>query len=192
MGGSPMASKPPHPQTSSMKTFRRTAEEIQIGVISDMHLSPKYDPEISNMTRCQNIPTAHKDITIAPYGRKGCDSPISLVTSSLQQMKLIIEHPDAILYPGDLLGHEIPLPPGSTVTQEHFMLVEDTARTAINLMVRNYQNTPIIFTFGNDDLLIHNEIPKAQNLTLKHKFYELYYDLWIRNVHANREMVFNT
>ena len=62
--------------------------------VSDMHLDVYYNRSTSTKSFCRSIPNTRNVTPTAapfdgPYGRVGCDSPIALVKSSLDFMKIL-------------------------------------------------------------------------------------------------------
>merc|ERR1712137_994425 len=99
--------------------------------LSDWHIDPYYNPDLTPDTYCQNqteiiinstIPDSyyrqrdHLDMnnnTILPnfdYGQYGCDAPIALAQEALQAMMQVLPNPDFVIYSGDMSGHHLPTP----------------------------------------------------------------------------------
>lgn len=65
----------------------------------------------------------------APLGRLGCDPPLALFESFLQQMKdTESQQLDFILMPGDFVAHGIPLEP-TDPTVGDYNLLKETLKT---------------------------------------------------------------
>lgn len=58
--------------------------QLRIGIISDVHVNPDYDPDIGSENQCKRSQVKNlKDQTVpkALLGRLGCDPPVSLVNT---------------------------------------------------------------------------------------------------------------
>ena len=127
--------------------------------LSDFHYDPIYDPEITGKDHCAcNRLESRCAKTFAkkkaPYGRKGCDSPMKLIRSALQAAGSVIPSPDLIVSTGDMVRHHSDVLPEKNriynIFEEVFsaiMAVYDvgTTKTAFHLPLEIAQ------TYGNDD-----------------------------------------
>ncbi len=76
-------------------TTAAVAQAIKFSMLSDIHISPKYDPLVNNTCACiktcekidRNEIDSIKQSTIsAPFGRLYCDSPEALAEAFLQKL----------------------------------------------------------------------------------------------------------
>ena len=89
------------------------ARELRVGVVSDAHIMPNYDPYMNNSCYCtvgctmENIhlnPLFYTD-QYAPLGRIFCDSPPQLVDSMLEKLQREAPDLDVLFVTGDIVGH---------------------------------------------------------------------------------------
>jgi hypothetical protein len=144
---------------------------LRIGLISDAHIDIYYQPNVpylSSVIACHDLihnGTTTKDI--ANYGRKKCDSPIELFNSALTHLKTA--QPDVLLYAGDMVSH---LPKSWEETKQIMKL-------GVNAVINTFSNIPVLFTFGNDDVVDDYQVP---NTAFKTEYYTAIYDYWIGSV----------
>ena len=94
------------------------ASALKVGVVSDLHLNPVYDPTTSKKS-CGRKTTFNIDSEVvkkfveltssdnAPLARLGCDATHTLVDYVLQTLKKLDSDVDFITLNGDLIGHGI-------------------------------------------------------------------------------------
>ena len=64
------------------------SKQVKFGVLTDIHLSPNYQPDIDvGKTWCDAGEGEKKADKMAYFGRPGCDSPKLLVESLMKQMR---------------------------------------------------------------------------------------------------------
>jgi hypothetical protein len=158
--------------------------ELEIGIITDVHLDLEYDPYIPSSKYCHNSDVRTDEV--AHFGRQGCDSSYRLMKSTISQMKEITPQPDLILVPGDLSSHQIPLHETSPFKSENWELMKNTVKNLTFSLRDEFQETPLIFSIGNNDVLWHYQVPKKD---FKKEFYQFYYDTWITQIPANARAV---
>jgi hypothetical protein len=88
---------------------------LKIAVMSDIHIQPYYDPDISNLYACNPLDPDHPFDWIrkhmlndshAPLGRLFCDPPAVLTESFMKKIALE-EKPDVLIVAGDIIGHKL-------------------------------------------------------------------------------------
>jgi len=86
-----------------------------IGVFGDAHLDIDYQPDIPIIDMDNNchdlIQAGVRTKDIANFGRRGCDSPLTLVKTTLLQMSNASKNFDVLLYVGDMASHHLPVYP---------------------------------------------------------------------------------
>jgi len=145
--------------------------------VSDMHLDVYYNKSTSTKSFCRSIPnTLNVTPTAAPfegpYGRVGCDSPSTLVKSSLDFMKSLSRNGKNIkffVFSGDQVAHLLEKGfVNGTVADRVFSTLGDTARAMKNA----FSEIPILPSIGNNDLLGDYILPKNKS------YYERLLSIW--------------
>lgn len=88
------------------------AEKIKIGVMTDIHLQPGYKPDLATSQYCMNHTDGSEDTKttdMAYFGRLGCDVPYKMVEALMAKMAADNSDMKALLIPGDIIGHTIPV-----------------------------------------------------------------------------------
>jgi hypothetical protein len=164
-----------------VKSIRR--KRFTVSVVGDIHLDLNYDPTVNPDSFCQVGGT--KSSTVAPYGRHGCDSPYSLLKSTLEEMKTRNPNPDLIVVPGDIVTHIIPSLSHNFTLEKYESLKEVIANSTKEIAL-NFPKVPVIFTQGNDDYVVNYQVP---NKTYKRDFYSFAYKKVIKEIEANKAYV---
>ena len=88
------------------------ASAFNIGVLSDIHILPIYDPNVNNTCYCsancpalQNISPLLQSNDYAPLGRLNCDPPQDLTEAAIQRLKQEQPNLDLLIVTGDIVGH---------------------------------------------------------------------------------------
>jgi hypothetical protein len=94
-------------------TFAMTiylAKGWKAGVLSDVHVEPNYQQNITADTKCilNEKKVVYTD-QFAPYGRLGCDIPVGTLELVLKRMSEKEKKLDVLFMPGDFIGHTIPI-----------------------------------------------------------------------------------
>eukprot|EP00826_Nyctotherus_ovalis_P042514 TRINITY_DN437_c0_g1_i2.p1 TRINITY_DN437_c0_g1~~TRINITY_DN437_c0_g1_i2.p1 ORF type:complete len:185 (+),score=28.80 TRINITY_DN437_c0_g1_i2:258-812(+) len=155
-------------------------KKFTMSVISNIHLDLNYDPTVDSDSFCQTGGT--RSLTIAPYGRHGCDTPYSLFKSTLEEMRVQNPSPDLIVVPGDMVTHMIPSL-SSNFSVEKYMSLKEVIANVTEEIGLAFPKVPVIFTQGNDDYVVNYQVP---NRTYKKDFYSFVYEKVIRSIEANR------
>lgn len=163
-----------------LSLFTLAYTKFTVAVMNDVHLDLKYNPSVIVEDFCQN--GGRKTSTLAPYGRKGCDSPYSLFISSLEKLKSVNPHPDLMLVPGDIVTHAIPRTDGKfdPLLYQQLKYVVNNYTDTVSQM---FPETPILFTQGNDDYVINYQVPDTQH---KFDYYQFMYQKIITDIKANK------
>jgi len=106
------------------------------------------------------------------YGRFGCDSPMTLVEATLQEMKRVWATPDWIFITGDLAAHGLP---------NRGEAMEATTR----MMKRAFPDVPLYFCFGNNDVAETN-----YQMDCSSEWLEFAYSLWGKYIPDDQKKTF--
>ena len=123
--------------------------ELKIAVLSDIHLNPEYDPDISEVTYCHGDGLAAKEQAF--LGRRGCDSPLTLLKMALEVIKSENPDLDVLLVPGDFIGHAYPL----DGAKGNYQKLIETHKMIRETLVKYFPNTMILPSLGNNDTKFH-------------------------------------
>ncbi|KAM3933426.1 acid sphingomyelinase-like phosphodiesterase 3b [Leptodactylus fuscus] len=123
--------------------------------LTDLHLDPNYtvtaDPEkVCPSAGDQPVTNAGK------WGNYLCDSPVSLINSSIYAMKSILPNPDFILWTGD----DTPHVPNEKLGED---AVLDIVAQLTTLILQVFPNTKVYSAFGNHDFHPKNQLPVQNN-----------------------------
>lgn len=139
----------------------------QFLVLSDVHLDLFYDAAQSPSSFCRdsaleshyNISSAagfcdsddydYSDDLDFSLGKFGCDTPRSLVISTLTAMREACPDPDFILLGGDLSAH----------CQPSWESTYASVAAATDFITAQFPNTTVLPLIGNNDLFPHNSLP---------------------------------
>lgn len=55
----------------------------------------------------------------------------------------------------------------------------------MNKLTTAFPGVPILSGFGNNDVVYHDSVPKANE---RHEFYSDVFDMWFTNITANQEI----
>jgi sphingomyelin phosphodiesterase acid-like 3 len=136
--------------------------------LSDVHLDPDYVDTISAATFCRNS-TNFRLAANAPYGRIGCDSPELLVRNTFHAMKNASkdEKPDFIIITGDMAGHRLGSPTGTSVLNAIAIATDELEQT--------FPYTYVFPCLGNNDIPKDYYIPPEPNATV---WYNKLMEVW--------------
>ena len=169
-----------------------STENLTCGVITDVHLNLNYSSNIPREGAYCTEPSTLRTWDIAPYGRRGCDTPLVLLESTFSKMKEILPEPDFIFSGGDICGHGVPIHNGQPFDQQKYDFLKHVIKTFIAQLKKVYgggTNPPkVIFVIGNDDLLWDYEVP-IRGSWLKADYYGFLYDQFIAGFTANKHAV---
>jgi hypothetical protein len=121
----------------------------------------------------------------AYFGRKKCDPPLSLFTSSIDSMLSTGMNYTAILTMGDFAGHNIPVRTPDMDEVIAMTKLKWALENITQLLVSAFPNIPIAFTVGNNDFVYHEEVPTPD---FKDEFYGYLYNLWFEKVPSNAKI----
>lgn len=119
--------------------------------ITDVH----YDPTV--YTTQESCRPKLVPVNVGVYGDYKCDSPWSLINSSVQAMKQIEPNPDFILWTGDNTPH---LRDYSTGTEQKII---DVVTKVTDLLMAVFPQTTFYSTLGNHDYHPDNQFPGKSN-----------------------------
>lgn len=109
--------------------------------ISDVHLDLLFDPLAPVATGCrQPYPPANATAP-TPFGKYGCDIPLSTLESALSYMASVAADVDFIVVSGDFAAHSLP--------SELDILTAINATTAA--VQKFFPSVPVLPAIGNDD-----------------------------------------
>ena len=160
----------------------------KIAVLTDVHLNPLYQPNITRTTYCQIDKGNEYTNDIALFGRIGCDPPELLLDRFLQRLNES-EKPDILFMPGDFLGHAIPLPSNNNDTElfaKHYRLMNDTHAVLAQKLREKLPETFIVPSLGNNDWIYHYQSPYED---MKAEFFETLFAQWFTNQPKNSHLV---
>ncbi len=150
------------------------AATIKVAVLTDIHLDLNYDSTVSHEGKCRKGRV--KSPTIAPYGRKSCDSPYSLAESALEQIKKL--KPDLLLIPGDIVNHFSQIHPNQKFSGSAYGFIKKTIANFTALVKEKLPGTPVVYTVGNDDYVYNYQVPSSM---IKKDYYGFLYEQWIKS-----------
>ncbi|XP_042544657.1 acid sphingomyelinase-like phosphodiesterase 3b [Dipodomys spectabilis] len=132
-----------------------TAETGKFWHISDLHLDPNYtvtkDPlQVCPSAGSQPVPSA------GPWGDYLCDSPWTLINSSIYAMKEIEPKPDFILWTGD----DTPHVPNESLGEEAVLRIVQLLTALIREV---FPDTKVYAALGNHDFHPKNQFPAGSN-----------------------------
>lgn len=108
-------------------------------------------------------------------GKLGCDPPLQLLESFLQQIKDTEgQDLDFILIPGDIVAHGVPLEPKDPSAGD-YNLLKETITTVSLTFAKYFPNTLIVPTLGNNDPKYHYE---GLDLADKDEYFSFLYNAW--------------
>jgi len=96
------------------------------------------------------------------FGRYGCDSPYSLVSSLIQAILEVESNPDFVILNGDFSAHMVFDP----------NIIYNASMTVTKMLLDAYPHTQILPTVGNDDFYID------YNATCSDEIYSFYTKIW--------------
>ena len=150
-------------------------------------LMSRYDSQVLNETvhasvrnlildACEYFDWAcHKDL-----GIYGLETPAALINHVVGSMKEREDEFDVILLNGDFVSHGVAL--GRSDSHDNqtltatWELMKGTIREDMDLMRRYYPNTDFLPSIGNNDVIVHNNLP-CNNATADVYYPELF-DIW--------------
>lgn len=112
-------------------------------MINDLHIDPFYvdDSDHSVAKMCRK--SAGSGAIKRPFGQYKCDTPMRTFHSMCDFLPKAERNPAFILFGGDCLGHK--LKPTKDDVAGNMSIV-------INSIAKNFNNVPVLFTIGNNDL----------------------------------------
>ena len=148
-----------------------SAYGLKVGVITDMHTNPNYDPNISSKYDCVKQSGATTDV-VAPLGRYGCDSSIALVDVMLQHFLDTWGKPDILLVTGDHVAHCI----------DDYAPKMETIATTASIMNQYFPDVPILFQIGNNDTKDNDQASSQADAS---SYYGELWDVWFEKMSGN-------
>ncbi|XP_016413804.1 acid sphingomyelinase-like phosphodiesterase 3b [Sinocyclocheilus rhinocerous] len=145
--------------------------------ISDLHWDPSYDVGSNSASKCASSggrPTPNA----GRFGDYSCDSPWTLINSTLSAMRGILPDPDFIIWTGDDTPH----------VPDEQLGVEPVLRIIGNLthiIKTTFPNTKVYSAMGNHDYHPKNQMPPEKN-----NIYEQTANLWHDWLHAASKETF--
>mmetsp|Transcript_24562 Transcript_24562/g.33756 ORF Transcript_24562/g.33756 Transcript_24562/m.33756 type:complete len:415 (+) Transcript_24562:1-1245(+) len=106
------------------------------------------------------------------YGRFGCDTSLSLLNATVEEMKKVWENPDWIFISGDLAAHGL----------------SDRASpmlTTTNKLKEEFPNVPLYFCFGNNDVALED-----YQMDCSSDWFGFAYSLWGEYIPNDQEETF--
>jgi len=126
--------------------------------LSDIHFNPFYDPSLINSliesdhTEWQSI-FSHS--SIQGYGTHSADSNYKLLNSALQNIYLLVPHPDFIVISGDFLAHDFQETyaklTGTADPKAIDSFIDKTIAFVTRMIARRFPNTSVYPALGNTD-----------------------------------------
>ena len=139
----------------------RATDALKVGHISDLHLEIKYDPSLGkgpdNKGSCSMNEGFEAD-TNAPMGRYGCDSPMILLETMLQEFNESHGKQDVIIFTGDMASHYTAMDIDDLPSRkkETYSLLMATHSGITQLLTKYFPDTIILPMIGNNDNLYHD------------------------------------
>jgi len=159
-------------------------EQFKIGIITDIHIDPYYDPEVSVGNKCMAGSPKESDTSMpSKFGKRGCNSPKDLFLATLDKLHDVLPKPDLIVVTGDIAPH-------SLTTKNYALPLNETAykmiKTQIDYFIdeaeKVFPDTPIALTPGNNDYFFSNNVPKTE---IRKDYNEFLQDHWFDELEAN-------
>ncbi|KAM9320148.1 acid sphingomyelinase-like phosphodiesterase 3b [Gastrophryne carolinensis] len=124
--------------------------------LTDLHLDPNYTVTTDPTNVC---PSAGDQPVTDPgkWGNYLCDSPRTLINSSIYAMKTILPDPDFILWTGD----DTPHVPNEQLSEK---AVLDIVEWLTNLIMEVFPTTKVYAALGNHDFHPKNQLPAQSNV----------------------------
>lgn len=142
---------------------RASAVSGKFWQITDVHFDHSYETKDVAVS-CPKVSADER----GKFGDYRCDSPTTLVSSSLSAMKRIQPDPDFILWTGDASPH-VQLNRGGLNERN----VIDNMIQVTNLIRKTFPNTPVLLALGN-----HDYYPKNQHPAVPNEVYRQLADKW--------------
>lgn len=157
------------------------AANFQIGVISDPHYNPYYDPIALVDDNCILVSSSVSD-DFAPIGRYGCDMGPEMFDLMLTRFSDVFGSIDVLLVPGDHVAHKISSKDEDEDGSSYIAVKENLQATWAKLTAQ-FPNTVILPTIGNNDGRFHDQaIDEADSAD----YYSFLYDLWFAQFPGNQ------
>ena len=163
-----------------------TGIEYNIVILTDLHYNEDYMENIAEITNCKK---KEKNIVYtidrAPWGRYGCDSPGSLVRSSIMKAQQVVRRPDVVLVLGDLAAHKVSCDVGSNCSKEKREKLKRVMSNVTKEISLKFPMIPIMHVMGNTDGVFHNQVPTTSE---KNDYYGFLYDIYIKKHLGNKKL----
>ncbi|KAL0094594.1 secreted endopolyphosphatase [Phycomyces blakesleeanus] len=126
--------------------------------VTDIHLDTLYLAHSDPKQLCHRMSKKKKDNIAGIFGALGtkCDSPMTLVEASFDFIKKSLSDVDFVFYTGDTARHErdVLIP-----RSEKEILEEHTTVIKYFKDICDIHNIPFIPVVGNNDMVVHNDMP---------------------------------
>lgn len=166
---------PSHDAPSGGGTVVPTGDDdVTFFHISDVHFDPFYDAAVSCTHFCRstslNFATTacgpkvlQRAEQAAPFGRYGCDAPLALLTSTLEQMVAVDPNPAFVLLTGDMAAHRLcgnaTMTGPCTSPLANATAAQAAIQAVVDLVRATFPCVPVVPMFGNNDVPAHYVTP---------------------------------
>lgn len=143
---------------------------IRLAILNDVHLNTTTSSHFScGFPFCND------------HGLYDFDSPLTLVTTLLDDMKAGYGNIDAILIQGDHIVHGLST---SSPSSNYWPQQKAVLQTLVNELKKRFPATPMIFSIGNNDVLQHYAAPVTAD---KAMYYGDLHSMWFTNIPGNAQ-----
>ena len=129
------------------------AEDLKIGLISDLHLHLRYDPEWGPYSAAEGGCMHNDGILLdekAPMGRYLCDSPEILISTMLKALAEQHDDTDVLFITGDFIAHQTAKAYPNLDKRLYALLLATHSRIAA-LLAEYFPKALILPVLGNND-----------------------------------------
>jgi hypothetical protein len=114
----------------------------------------------------------------APLGQLRCDPPLALLETFLRKLKadeILNGRFDALVVPGDLVAHGIPIDPANPLPNGDYSLLKQTEAAVGALFAKYFPDTLVVPSIGNNDPKYHYQGIDPED---KADFYGTFFQHW--------------
>lgn len=157
------------------------ASSLKVGVISDPHYNPYFDPTVSDDDNCTDTSNSSD---FGPIGRYGCDMGPDMFDLMLTRFKDAFGDIDFLLVPGDHVAHKVSSKtddPDGTAYAE----MKEYMQATWTKISEAFPGKVILPTIGNNDGRFHDQ---AIDESDRSDYYSFLYDLWFSGFSGNHSL----
>lgn len=113
--------------------------------------------------------------TMGIYGQ---DSPKALIQYMLKSVNERESDLNAVILNGDFMAHTLT---DNKTLDEGFNILNSIMTADLKMLRENIPNKPLLPTIGNNDVVVHNNVPCNDEFALK--YYQGLFDIWFPKDH---------